>query len=62
MDGNAIVFGLGSSPGPGWLKDVIPTLGQRLKVHNDLKVLVNSQVSLGVITCSINPTNYIPYS
>ena len=45
MDGNAVVFGLASAPGPDWLKDIIPTLGQRLKVHNDLKSLVNSQVS-----------------
>ncbi len=32
LDGCAIAFGLGSAPGPHWLKDIIPTLGQRLKV------------------------------
>ena len=37
MDGAAIAFGLASAPGPDWLKDVVPTLGQRLKVHNSLR-------------------------
>lgn len=36
LDGNAVTFGLGTSPGPDWLKDVVPTLGLRLKVHNAL--------------------------
>ena len=37
MDGKAIAFGLATAPGPDWLKDLIPTLGLRLKVHNSLR-------------------------
>ena len=45
MDGKAIAFGLASAPGPDWLRDVVPTLGLRLKVHNALCSLVSpSQV------------------
>ena len=52
MDGNALAFGLASSPGPGWLKEIVHTLGQRLKVHNDLKTLFNAdQVSLLKYDC-----------
>lgn len=36
MDGKAIAFGLATAPGPDWLKDLIPALGLRLKVHNSL--------------------------
>lgn len=39
MDGSAISAGLGSGPGPDWLKDVVPKVGWRLKVHNALKEL-----------------------
>ena len=42
MDGNAINFGLASAPGPDWLKDVVPTLGLRLKVHNSLRALCST--------------------
>ena len=37
LDGSAIVFGLGTTPSPAWLKDVVPALGLRLKVHNALR-------------------------
>ena len=39
MDGSAIAYGLDSSPGPNWLKDVIPKVGTRLKVHHALSQL-----------------------
>ena len=39
MDGTAIKYGLGTSPGPQWLQEIVPVLGQRLKVHNDLRTL-----------------------
>ena len=39
MDGAAIKFGLGTSPGPQWLQEIVPVLGQRLKVHNELRTL-----------------------
>ncbi|SMN12479.1 hypothetical protein SPBRAN_1134 [uncultured Candidatus Thioglobus sp.] len=39
MDGSAIALGLASTPGPDWLKDVVPKVGQRLKVHNALRAL-----------------------
>ena len=39
MDGPAIKFGLGTSPGAEWLREIVPTLGQRLKVHNVLRSL-----------------------
>ena len=46
MDGSAISFGVASTPGPDWLRDVVPVLGLRLKVHNRLRSLVAScQVS-----------------
>ena len=32
-------YGLGTSPGPQWLQEIVPVLGQRLKVHNDLRTL-----------------------
>lgn len=39
MDGNAVTYGLASAPGPDWLKEIIPTLGIKLKVHNALRSL-----------------------
>ena len=39
VDGSAIAFGLGTTPSPDWLKDVVPALGLRLKVHNVLQSL-----------------------
>ena len=46
MDGNAIAVGLASGPGPDWLKDVVPKVGQRLKVHDALRALyLECQVS-----------------
>ncbi len=49
LDGCAIAFGLGSAPVPHWLKDIIPTLGQRLKVHNDLRTLYSQVSTLNVV-------------
>lgn len=37
LDGSAIAFGLGTTPSPDWLKNVVPALGLRLKVHNALR-------------------------
>ena len=39
MDGDAIVLGLASCPGPDWLKEIIPKAGQRFKVHRLLSSL-----------------------
>ena len=39
MDGEAIAAVFATSPGPDCLKDVLPKLGQRLKVYNALKTL-----------------------
>lgn len=39
MDGNAISIGFASSPGPDWLKDVVPKTGLRLKVYSALRAL-----------------------
>ena len=51
MDGSAIAFGIATSPGPDWLKELVPTLGLRLKLHNDLKALIHSeQVSMHFFT------------
>ena len=44
LDGNAIAMGLASTPGPDWLKDIVPTLGVRLKVHNALRTLYNANM------------------
>ena len=50
MDGSAIALGLASTPGPSWLKDVVPKVGQRLKVHNALRALYSvCQVSKNFI-------------
>ena len=47
MDGDAILMGFASSPGPDWLKDVIPKVGLRLKVYSALRALhLQSQVSI----------------
>lgn len=47
MDGSAITVGLGATPTPDWLKDVVPVLGLQLKVHNALRTFYNAcQVSL----------------
>ena len=46
MDGDAISAGLASCPGPDWLKEVVPKVGVRLKVHSALKALYHeTQVS-----------------
>lgn len=46
LDGDAIAVGLASSTGPDWLKDVVPKMGLRLKVHSALhSFLLKSQVS-----------------
>lgn len=39
LDGNAVALGLATSPGPDWLKDVVASLGLRLKVHQALRAL-----------------------
>lgn len=48
LDGDAIVLGLASDPGPSWLKDIIPKMGVRLKVHSVLRSLYLSQVLHGL--------------
>ena len=57
MDGNAINFGLASAPGPDWLKDVVPTLGLRLKVHNSLRALCSTNqvgsIKTDFVMCNI---------
>lgn len=42
MDGNAIIWGLASTPGPDWLRDVVPTFGLRLRVYQSLQTLLAS--------------------
>lgn len=45
MDGNSIAMGLGPTPGPDWLRDIIPV---RIKVHYALRTLYNANmVSFG---------------
>ena len=39
LDGPAIAVGLGSTLGTDRLRDVIPQLGMRLKVHHSLRTL-----------------------
>ena len=39
MDGDAISVGFASSPGPDWLKDIVPKVGLRLKVYSALRAL-----------------------
>lgn len=39
MDGDAVAVGLLSSPSPNWLKDLVPKVGLRLKVHRALRSL-----------------------
>ena len=47
MDGKAIAFGLATASGPDWLKELILSLGLRLKVHNSLRSLYSEcQVSI----------------
>lgn len=50
MDGNAILMGFASCPGPDWLKDVVSKVGLRLKVYSALRALhQQSQVSTDTI-------------
>lgn len=37
-------MGLASSPGPDWIKDIVPVLGVRLKVHHALRALYNDNI------------------
>ncbi len=47
MDGKAIAIGLSTTPGPDWLKDIIKKVGQRLKLHRDLRgLLMKTQPTL----------------
>lgn len=47
LDGQAVAAGLGGSNGCDWLKDVVPKIGLRLKVHKSLEDLFHKmQVSL----------------
>ena len=39
LDGNAVLLGLATLPGPDWLKEVVAPLGLRLKVHQYLRTL-----------------------
>lgn len=39
MKDDAVAVGLSSSPGPDWLKDLVPKVGLRLKVHKALRSL-----------------------
>lgn len=41
MNGPAIVAALATCPGPDCFKDVVKKVGQRLRVYNSLKTLVN---------------------
>lgn len=44
LDGSAISMGLASSPGPDWIKEIVPLLGVRLKVHNALRALFKEEM------------------
>ena len=46
MDGEAILMGFASTPGANWLKEIVPKVGLRLKVYNNLRKLhdLSSQV------------------
>lgn len=54
MDGNAVAMSLASVPGPDWLKDIIPTLGVRLKVHTALRTLYNDDLVSSLVLLLIN--------
>lgn len=41
MDGKAISIGFASSTGPDWLKDMVHSLKQGLKLYNELKELLS---------------------
>ena len=70
MDGDAIVLGLASCPGPDWLKDIVPKAGHRFRVHRllssmctggELQVSVLNECSCHVIAwlCHILPTIFL---
>lgn len=46
MDGEAVVAAFGTTPGPDCFRDVLPKVGQRMKVYRDIKLLM--EVSLYV--------------
>ena len=41
LDQPASKFGLGTFPGPERLREIVPNLGDRLKVHNVLRSLAS---------------------
>lgn len=40
MDGKAIAIGMSTSPGPEWLKEIVKKVGNKLKVHRELRALL----------------------
>jgi hypothetical protein len=54
MDGVAVATAFTTAPGPDCLKEVVPKLGQRLKVYKAIKTLI--EVSFEIAkqrTCSL---------
>ena len=45
MDGEAISVAFAACPGPDCLRDVLPKLGQRLKVYKELKACLEASAS-----------------
>lgn len=50
LDGHAIGVGLSTSPGPDWLKDVVPQLGVRLKVHQALRQAMQCNTEIDMVS------------
>ena len=44
MDGEAVVSAFAACPGPDCLKDIVPKLGQRLKVYHCIRSSLSREV------------------
>ena len=49
MDGNAIVAAFASTPGPDCLRDVLPKVGQRMKVYMAMKRMMEVYKTISVL-------------
>lgn len=50
LDGQAVAAGLASSIGSDWLKDIIPKVGLRLKLHQSLNSLAQEECPVSQVS------------
>ena len=53
MDGEALSTLIGIIPGPDCLKDLVPKIGMRLKVYQNIKAIYNKELSSVRLTLKV---------